>query len=187
MRRSTRVLQRRLQHGVERLAHLRFEPLVHFLFGPEVAVAVLHPLEVRAWSRRRCWPGCPARRTRRARAGARARPAWSGRWRLRRRSWRLMPGAFSIVIWFSSAAGIRTSTSSANSSSLVERLAAGKAVDRLVLLHVVGQLRDVEAVRVVDAALPVGDGDDPRADLGEQLARRSIRRCRSPGPRRWRP
>ena len=35
------------EHDVERLDHLRLEPLVHFLLGPEVAVAVLHPLEVR--------------------------------------------------------------------------------------------------------------------------------------------
>ena len=41
------VLQRGLQHGVEGLAHLGLEPLVHFLLRPEVAVAVLHPLEVR--------------------------------------------------------------------------------------------------------------------------------------------
>ena len=33
---------------MERLAHLRFEALVHFLFGPEVPVAVLHPLEIRS-------------------------------------------------------------------------------------------------------------------------------------------
>src|SRR5690349_3696778 len=33
------VLDRGLQHRVERLAHLRFEALVHFLLRPEVAVA----------------------------------------------------------------------------------------------------------------------------------------------------
>ena len=33
--------------SLERLAHLRLEALVHFVFLPEVAVAILHPLEVR--------------------------------------------------------------------------------------------------------------------------------------------
>src|SRR5207247_5607966 len=36
-------------------------------------------------------------------------------------------------------------------------------------LHVFGQLREVEAFGVVDAALPVGDRDDLRADSDEEL------------------
>ena len=42
---------------------------------------------------------------------------------------------------------------------------------RLVLLRVVEQLRDVEPVLVVDATLPVGDRDDLRADLRQQVRR----------------
>ena len=37
---------RRREHGVERLEHLRLEALVHFLLGPEIAVAILHPFEI---------------------------------------------------------------------------------------------------------------------------------------------
>ena len=40
------LLERRLQHGAERLAHLGLESLVDFFFGPEVPVAILHPLEI---------------------------------------------------------------------------------------------------------------------------------------------
>src|SRR5262245_44246345 len=41
------VLQSGLQDGIERLAHLGLESFVDFLLGPEVAVAILDPLEVR--------------------------------------------------------------------------------------------------------------------------------------------
>ena len=48
----------------------------------------------------------------------------------------LIVGAFSVVIWFSSAAGIRMSTSSDPQLVVGQRFAAGKAVDRLVLAGV---------------------------------------------------
>ena len=55
---------------------------------------------------------------------------------------------------------------------VADRLRAREAVDRLFLLRVFEELRDVEAGLVVDAALPVGDRDDRRADLlGERMAR----------------
>src|SRR5437870_12360011 len=37
----------RRPHGVKCSDHLFFEPLVHFGFPPEVAVAILNPLEIR--------------------------------------------------------------------------------------------------------------------------------------------
>src|SRR5262249_46837965 len=54
-----------------------------------------------------------------------------------------------------------------------ERFGVTKSRDRLVLANVIGQLGDVEAFRVVDAALPVGDADDLCALFGEQLGRDS--------------
>ncbi len=44
---STLCFLRVCEHRVEGLAHLELEPIVHFLLGPEVAVTVLDPLEVR--------------------------------------------------------------------------------------------------------------------------------------------
>ena len=41
------IFDRGLEDGIEGLAHLRLEPLVDFLLGPEIAVAILHPLEIR--------------------------------------------------------------------------------------------------------------------------------------------
>ena len=70
---------------------------------------------------------------------------------------------------------------------VVERLAAGEAVDGLVLLGEVEHLRDVEPVVVVDAALPVGDGDDLARRSATADRPRPTRRCRSPAPRRARP
>ena len=63
------------------------------------------------------------------------------------------------------------STSSAKSCSFVDRLAAGEAVDGLVLLRVVEHLRRCRARGVVDAALPVGHRDDLGADLRQQVGR----------------
>ena len=44
---SVLYLMRGLQHVLERLDHLCFEAAVDFVFLPEVAVAILDPLEVR--------------------------------------------------------------------------------------------------------------------------------------------
>ncbi len=64
------------------------------------------------------------------------------------------------------------STSSGNSSALAQRLGAGETVDRLVLLDVVEQRRDVEPFRVEDAALPVRDRHNRRAHFGGEQLRR---------------
>ena len=50
-----------------------------------------------------------------------------------------------------------------------DRLAAGEAFDRFVLPRVVDHLGDVETVSVVDATLPVGDGNHTRAELRQQI------------------
>jgi hypothetical protein len=41
--------------------------------------------------------------------------------------------------------------------------------DRLVLAGMFDERRDVEPLRVVDAAFPVGDGDDARGELRDQI------------------
>ena len=159
------------EHVVERLAHLGFEALVDFLFLPEVAVAILDPLEIRRGDAAGVGEDVGNHEDAAfVQVLVRLR-ASSGRWRPSATIFALMTGAFSIVIWFSSAAGTSTSTSRAKSCIVLDRLAAGEAVDRLVLLRVVEHLRDVEAVGVVDAPFPVGDRDDLRADLREQIRR----------------
>ena len=65
----------------------------------------------------------------------------------------LMRSALAAVIWFSSAAGMRMSHSISSSSALVTSLAPGKPTDRAVLGLPGDDALDVEAVRVVDAAV----------------------------------
>ena len=45
----------------------------------------------------------------------------------------------------------------------IQRVGTRKAVDGVVLLDVLDELRDVEALRVEHAAFPVDDADDDRA------------------------
>ena len=154
--------------GVERLAHLGLEALVDFLFGPEIAVAVLHPLEVR-----RRDAGAVGEDVRHDEDAALVqvlvRVGRGGAVGALDDDLGAIAGALSIVIWFSSAAGIRMSTSSANNWSLVSGSAPVKPATVLLLLRVLDELRNVESGRVVDAAFPVGDSDDLRADAREQI------------------
>ena len=116
---STWYLSEVSENRLEGFAHLGLEPLVHFLFRPEVPVAVLHPLEV--GRRHAAAVGEDVRHDEDAAlvedgccASGVVGPLAPSTTILAR-----IFGAFSMVIWFSSAAGMRTSTSSAKSCSLV--------------------------------------------------------------------
>ena len=80
--------------------------------------------------------------------------------------------AFAAVIWPSSAASTRMSTSSPNSFSLSIGARPGRAGHACRAPGSGGQGRHVEPVRVVDAAADVGDRDDARPGLVEQPCRR---------------
>ena len=86
----------------------------------------------------------------------------------------LTRSALAAVIWFSSAAGIRTSHSISSSSALVTARRTGEADDRAVLGLPGDDAVDIQAGRVVDAAARVGDGDDLGA-LGSAIEQRRDR------------
>ena len=75
------------------------------------------------------------------------------------------------VIWFSRAAGMRMSQSTSRTSALLMSEAPGKPWTVPCSAFQPIDLGDVEAVRVVDAAGRVGDGDDRRALLADQPGR----------------
>src|SRR6185503_13147375 len=164
------VAQRRLQHGGERLAHLRLETLVHFLLAPEVTVAVLHPLEIR---RRHAGAvgenvGHDKDATLRQVLGGigrrRAIGAFDDHLGLDLRS--VVDGDLVLERRRDQDVDIRLEDVRA-----LQRLAALKAVDRLVLADPLDQLGDVQSLGVVDAALPVGDADDGGPFLRQQISR----------------
>ena len=84
-------------------------------------------------SRRRNWRGCRGRRRRRARAGSCARRAWSVRSRPRRRSSPGWAPAFSIGDLVLERRRDEHVDVERPELLVVDRLAAGEAVDRLVL------------------------------------------------------
>ena len=164
------VLQRGLHDGGEGLAHFRLEPLVDFLLRPEIAVAVLDPLEVRRGDAGAVREDVGddedavlvqvAMRFGLGRAvGAFDHDLRADRRRVAERD---------LVL---ERRGDEDVDVQREELLVGERLRARETVHGVVLLRVLEQLRDVEAGGVVDAALPVGDGDDAGADAGEELRR----------------
>ena len=81
-----------------------------------------------------------------------------------------MRPALRSVIWFCSAAGISTSHVELEQLRVRDCVGAREALQEAVLLHPGVDLREVEAARIVDAALHVGDRDHARAAAAARRA-----------------
>src|SRR5262245_2295539 len=157
-----------LDHGVERFAHFGFEPLVHFLLGPEIPVTILYPFEIRrrhtaavgqdVWNdEHTALVQVPVRLGRRRAVGAFDDDLCLDAAHVVFRDLVLDRG------WYENVHGQREEL------VVADAFGAGEAINGLVRGRVLDERRDVQALCVVDAAAPIGDGDDLRAEFGDQL------------------
>src|SRR6185437_13583964 len=156
--------------GIEAFGHGDFETLVHHRFGPIIALAVLHPLEVR--NRNAAGVGQNVRDhkdlfvfeylIRQRRCGA-----------VRAFAKDLATNAIGVHRGDDvfRRRGHQDFAFEEHGFVLIHILAAGETANVACLAAMLHQLRDVEAVLVVDGAIPLDDADDLEADGGHEFRR----------------